>query len=56
MLLTDESDEEELVITETKEEQELGVICSWMDVGGFPVLPEEEVQWLLCKVCSSSFF
>ena len=28
---------------ETKEKQELGVICSWMEVGDLPALPKEEV-------------
>ena len=57
ILITDESDEEgEVVITETKKEQELGVIHSWMEVGDLPALPEEEAWGLSCEVCSSSFF
>ena len=55
----DESDEEEAIKTEAKEEQELGVICSWIEVRGFPALPEEEAWGLLYEVCSflvSHFF
>ena len=56
ILLTDESDEEEEVVTGTKEEQELGVVQSWMEVGGLPTLPEEEAQGLLCEVFPFLFF
>ena len=47
--LTDESDEEEEVREVTKEEHEVGVVCS-MQVGGFPALAKEEAQGLLCEV------
>ena len=50
ILPTDESDEEGKVIAETKEEQKLGVVQSWMEMGGLPALPEEEAQGLLCEV------
>ena len=56
ILLIDESDEEKVVKTEMKEEQELGVICSWIEVGGFPALLEEEAWGLLCEVCSFFLF
>ena len=48
--LADESDEGEESRGETKEEQELGVVKSWMEVGGLPALAEEEAQGLLCEV------
>ena len=56
ILLTDESDEEKEVVTWTKEEQELGVVQSWMEVGGLPALPEEESLGLLCKVFPLLYF
>ena len=55
ILFADESDEEGEVMAETKEEEDLGVVQSWMQVGGLPALPEEEVQGLLCEV-SPLFF
>ena len=48
--LPDESDEEEEAREETKEEHELGVVHSWMQVEGFPALAEEEAQGLLHEV------
>ena len=48
--LTDESDKERVVKPKTKEEEELGIIHSWMEVGGLPALPEQEVQGLLWEV------
>ena len=48
--LADESDEGEESRGETKEEQELGVVKSWMEVGGLPALAKEEAQGLLCEV------
>ena len=48
--LTDESEEKEEVKEVTKEEYVIGVAHSWMQVGGFLALAEEEVQWLLCEV------
>ena len=50
ILFTDESDEEGEVTAETKEEWEMGVVQSWMEVGGFPALYEREVQSLLHEV------
>ena len=45
--LTDESEKEEEVEEEIKvvrkEEHKVAVVCSWMQVGDFPVLAEEEV-------------
>ena len=38
-----ESEKEEEVRGVTKEEHELGVVHSWMEVGGVPALAEEEV-------------
>ena len=43
-------------MTETKEEQELGVVQSLVEVGGLPALPVEEVWGLLCKVFPLLFF
>ena len=50
VLLTDESEEEEEIREVTKEECELGVVHSWMEVGGVPALAEEEAQGLLFKL------
>ena len=33
-----------------KEECELGVFKSWMEMGGVPALAEEDVEGLLCEV------
>ena len=52
ILLTDESDEEMVVKPKTKEEEEVRIVHSWMEVGGFPVLPEEEAWGLLQGVGS----
>ena len=48
--ITDESEEEEEVREMMKEEHEVGVVCSWMQVGVFPALAEEEAQGLLREV------
>ena len=40
--LADESDEEEEAREVKKEEQELKMVYSWMEVGGLPALAEEE--------------
>ena len=40
----DESEEEERVKLLTKEEEEVDVMCSWMEAGGFPAQPEEEAK------------
>ena len=36
----------------TKEEEDLGILRSWMEVGGIPALDEGEAQRLLQEVCS----
>ena len=38
----------------SKEEEEVEVMGSWMEAGGFPVQQEEEAKWLLSEVGSSS--
>ena len=53
IFLTDESDEEEEVVTGTKEEQGLWVIHAWMEEGGCLTLDEREAQGLLCEVLVS---
>ena len=50
ILSTDESDEETVLKPKTKEEEELGIVHSWMEVGSFPALPEEEARGLLQEV------
>ena len=34
----------------TKEEEDVNILCSWMEVGGQPALPEGEAQGLLAEV------
>ena len=34
----------------TKEEEDIYILCSWMEVGGQPALPEGEAQGLLAEV------
>ena len=34
----------------TKEEEDVDILCSWMEVGGQPALPEGEAQGLLSEV------
>ena len=34
----------------TKEEEDVDILCSWMEVGGQPALPEGEAQGLLAEV------
>ena len=34
----------------TKEEEDINILCSWMEVGGQPALPEGEAQGLLAEV------
>ena len=46
----DESEEEERVKLLTKEE--VDVMCSWVEAGGFPAQPEEEAKGLLAEVSS----
>ena len=36
----------------TKEEEEVDVLQSWVEAGGFPACPEEEAKELLTKVSS----
>ena len=48
--LTDESSEEEEVKVVSKEEHEVNMACSWMEVGGMPPLTEEDAQGLLHEV------
>ena len=47
VFLTDDSNEEVAPRPETKEVWDLGIIHSWVQVGGFPALPEEEAWGLL---------
>ena len=37
----------------TKEEEEIEVMQSWVEAGGFPALPEEEAKGLLAEASSS---
>ena len=39
----------------TKEEEEVEVMQSWVEAGGFPACPEEEVKELLAEVSSFSW-
>ena len=39
-----------------KEEEEVEVICSWVEAGGFPAHPKEEAKELLAEVSSFSCF
>ena len=34
----------------TKEEEDINILCNWMEVGGQPALPEGEAQGLLAEV------
>ena len=52
VFLTDDSDEEVAPRPEIKEERDLGIIHSWVQVEGFPALPEEEAWGLLQEVGS----
>ena len=40
----------------TKEEEDVDVIRSWMEVGGHPAHPNEEAKGLLSEVMHSSVF
>ena len=40
----------------TKEEEEVEVMQSWVEAGGFPACPEEEAKELLAEVSSFSWF
>ena len=50
----DESEEEGAIQPLSKEEEEVEVIRSWVEVGGFPAQPEEEAKGLLLEVGLSS--
>ena len=50
----DESESETEVRAGTKEEEDLGILRSWIEVGGIPALDEGEAQRLLQEV--GSFF
>ena len=39
-----------------KEEEEVEVMWSWVEAGGFPACPEEEVKEFLAEVSSFSCF
>ena len=55
-LLLDESEEEERTRLATKEEEDVDVLQSWMEVGGLPAHPEEVVKGLLAEVNSFPCF
>ena len=59
IFLSEKSEEEEEVRPLTKEEEEVEVMHSWVEAGGFPAHPEGEAKELLAGVsvfpCSSSF-
>ena len=48
----DDSESEEETQVGTKEEEELGILCSWMEMGSLLMLGEAEVQILLWEVGS----
>ena len=48
--LSDESEEEERAKPMTKEEEDVDLLCSWMEVGGHPPHPEEEAKGLLAEI------
>ena len=52
----DGSEEEERARPATKEEGDIDVLWSWMEVGGLPACPEEEAEGLLAEVNSSPVF
>ena len=54
--LADKSSEEEEVKEVTKEEHEIDVAHSWMEVGGLLALAEEEAQRLLWQVFPSTWY
>ena len=51
--LLDESEEEGVVQLLTKEEEEIEVMQSWVELGGFPAWPEEEAKGLLAEASLS---
>ena len=52
----DESEEEERTRPATKEEEDVDVLQSWMEVGGLPACPEKEAKGLLAEVNSFPCF
>ena len=46
---SDESEEEEVEHPLTREEEDIEVMQSWMEVGGMPAHPEEEAKGLFGK-------
>ena len=52
----DESEEEERTRPATKEEKDVNVLQSWMEVGDLPACPEEEAKGLLAEVNSFPCF
>ena len=50
---SDESEEEGAGHLLTKEEEDVKVMWSWMEVGGCPAHPEEEAKGLLAETSSS---
>ena len=52
----DQSEEEERTRLATKEEEDVDVLQSWMEVGGLPAHPEEEAKGLLAEVNSFPCF
>ena len=52
----DESEEEERTRLATKEEEDVDVLQSWIEVGGLPAHPEEEAKGLLAEVNSFPCF
>ena len=50
------SEEEEKARPATKEEEDINVLRSWMEVGGLPAHPEEEAKELLTEVNLSPVF
>ena len=52
----DGSEEEERTRPATKEEEDVDILQSWMEVGGLPACPEEEAKGLLAEVNSFPCF
>ena len=50
IFLSDKSEEEGEARLLTKEEEEVDVLQSWVEAGGFPAHPEEEAKGLLAEV------
>ena len=56
IFLSDKSEEEGEVRLLTKEEEEVDVLQSRVEAGGFPACPEDEAKELLADVSSFSWF